>query len=170
MDMLVFLLWSSLHQVEAITSTMTLVWLMLVLSLSKKDGFNSSPFRVLIVKAGFVIGKILMIEQRCTVLTSAMWLKKLFLSSSTKQAGLIRWWQLVAQWEPTTRLISSCNIQMSLTKWLPWVESMTLVSLLVILVEMKPFTKILHLIISGTKMMAGLSIVTVRPKSLFVLV
>ena len=39
-----------------------------------------------------------------------------------------------------------------------------------VLVEMKPFTKILHLIISGTKMMAGLSIVTVRLKLLFVLV
>ena len=33
---------------------------------------------------------------------------------------------------------------------------------------MKPFIKTRHLIIFGTKMMAGLSIVTVRQKSLFV--
>ena len=170
MDTQEFLLWSLLHQVEAITSTMTLVWLMLVPSLSKRDEFNFSPFLVWIVIAGFVIGRILMIELRCTVHTNAMWLKKPFLLSNTKQAGLIRWWQLVALWGPTTRSISSCNIQMSLTKWLLWVVSMTLVSLLVTLEAMKPFTKTLHLIIFGTKMMAGLSIVIVRRKSLFVLV
>ena len=39
---------------------------------SQKDGFNSSPFRVSIVKAGFVIGRILTIEQKCTELMNAM--------------------------------------------------------------------------------------------------
>ena len=43
-----------------------------VLSLSKKDGFNSLPFLVLIVIAGFVTGRILTIVPKCTERMNAM--------------------------------------------------------------------------------------------------
>ena len=166
---LVSLLWFLPHQVVAITNTMTLVWFDAFCTFYRRRTRTILYTFALIVKAGFVIGNphrwsVL----RCIALMNVMLLKKLFHLSNTKLVGF----------DPMMTTGCSMGAYHALNFFLQHPDVFNKVVALSGVYDARFFVgefggdeaicKIPHQIISGTKMMVGLSTATVKLRSSYV--